>query len=192
MTEKHGHVHHGKSTENILNVGEVLKNANIKSGDVFLDAGCGDGYISIAASKIVGKKGRVYAVDVYPESIETVKTKIKDDDLNNMEAILADITKNIPINDDSVDHIMMANVLHGFVAENEVEPVMDNINRIIRSGGIFSVVEFRKIENNPGPPYNVKISPEQVTEILTQYGFDTIDTQKIGNFHYIVNGHKNH
>ena len=190
MTEEHGHVHHGKSTENILNVGEVLKNANIKSGDVFLDAGCGDGYISIAASKIVGKKGRVYAVDVYPESIETVKTKIKDDDLNNMEAILADITKNIPINDDSVDHIMMANVLHGFVAENEVEPVMDNINRIIRSGGIFSVVEFRKIENNPGPPYNVKISPEQVTEILTQYGFDTIDTQKIGNFHYIVNGHK--
>ncbi len=190
MTEKHGHVHHGKSTENILNAEEVLKNINIKSGDVFLDAGCGDGYISIAASKIVGKKGRVYAVDVYPESIETVKTKIKEDDLNNMEAVLADITKNIPINDDSVDHIMMANVLHGFIAENEVEPVMDNINRIIRSGGIFSVVEFRKIENNPGPPYNVKISPEQVTEILTQYGFDTIDTQKIGNFHYIVNGLK--
>ena len=123
-----------------------------------MDAGCGDGYISIEASKIVGKQGKVYAVDVYPESIETVKTKIKEDDLDNIEAVLADITKDIPINDDSVDHIIMANVLHGFIAENEVEPVMDNINRIIRSGGIFSIVEFRKIENNPGPPYNVKIS----------------------------------
>jgi hypothetical protein len=85
-------------------------------------------------------------------------------------------------------NIRQANVLHGFVAENEVEPVMDNINRIIKSGGIFSVVEFRKIENNPGPPFNVKLSPEQVTEILAQYGFDTINTQKIGTFHYIVNG----
>jgi ubiquinone/menaquinone biosynthesis C-methylase UbiE len=166
MAEKDGHVHHGKSTENIINAEEVLKNAGIKSGDVFLDAGCGDGYISIEASKMVGKQGRVYAVDVYPESIEIVKTKIRDSDLNNMEAVLADITKNIPIDDDSVDHIMMANVLHGFVAENEVEPVMDNINRIIKSGGIFSVVEFRKIENSPGPPFNVKISPEQVTEML--------------------------
>ncbi len=190
MAEKDGHVHHGKSTENIINAEEVLKNAGIKSGDVFLDAGCGDGYISIEASKMVGKQGRVYAVDVYPESIEIVKTKIRDSDLNNMEAVLADITKNIPIDDDSVDHIMMANVLHGFVAENEVEPVMDNINRIIKSGGIFSVVEFRKIENSPGPPFNVKISPEQVTEMLAQYGYDTIDTQEIGKYHYIVNGLK--
>ena len=190
MDKKHSHVHSGKSTQNIINAEEVLKNAGIKSGDVFLDAGCGDGYISIEASKMVGKQGRVYAVDVYPESIETVKTKIRDNDFNNMEAVLADITENIPLNDDSVDHVMMANVLHGFVAENEVEPVMDNINRIIKSGGIFSVVEFRKIENSPGPPFNVRISSEQVTKILAQYGYDIIDTHEIGMFHYIVNGIK--
>ena len=192
MTEKHGHLHHGKSTQNILNANEVLKSAGIKSGKVFLDAGCGDGYISIEASKIVGKQGMVYAVDVYPESIETVKTKIRDNDIRNMEAMLADITGKIPIDDDSIDHIMMANVLHGFVAGNEVESVMNNINRIIKSGGIFSVVEFRKIENNPGPPFNVKMSPEQVTEILDQYGFDTINTQEIGKYHYMVNGLKKH
>jgi len=190
MTEKHGHVHQGKSTQNILNAHEVLQSAGIKLGDVFLDAGCGDGYISIEASKMVGKQGRVYAVDVYLESIEIVKTKISDNELSNMEAVLADITESIPITDDSVDHIMMANVLHGFVADNELKPVMDNIDRIIKSGGIFSVVEFRKIENSPGPPFNVKLSPEQVTEILSQYGFDTIDTQEIGKYHYIVNGVK--
>ena len=188
MTEKHGHVHQGKSTQNILNAHEVLQSAGIKLGDVFLDAGCGDGYISIEASKMVGKQGRAYAVDVYLESIEIVKTKISDNELSNMEAVLADITESIPITDDSVDHIMMANVLHGFVADNELKPVMDNIDRIIKSGGIFSVVEFRKIENNPGPPFDVKLSSEQVIEILAQYGFDTINTQKIGTFHYIVNG----
>ena len=42
MTEKHGHVHHSKSTQNIINAEELLKNADIKLGDVFLDAGCGD------------------------------------------------------------------------------------------------------------------------------------------------------
>lgn len=76
MTEKHGHMHQGKSTQDILNAEEVLKNSDIKSGDVFLDAGCGDGCISIEASKLVGNQGMVYALDVYPEFIETVKTKI--------------------------------------------------------------------------------------------------------------------
>jgi ubiquinone/menaquinone biosynthesis C-methylase UbiE len=97
MTEKHGHMHHGKTSKNILSAGEVLKATELKLGDNFLDAGCGDGYISLEASSIVGDKGSVYALDVYPESIETVKKEIKTRNLGNMEAILADITKIIPL-----------------------------------------------------------------------------------------------
>jgi len=72
---KKGHVHHGKSTRSVLNSDKVLAIAGLKSGDIFLDAGCGDGYNSFAASTIVGDKGKVYAMDVYPESIEKRKTR---------------------------------------------------------------------------------------------------------------------
>ncbi len=190
MTEKHGHMHHGKTSKNILSAGEVLKATELKLGNSFLDAGCGDGYISLEASSIVGDKGSVYALDVYPESIETVKKEIKTRNLGNMEAILADITKIIPLDAEIIDVVLMANVLHGFVAEREVEEVMNNISRVLKPGGVFAVVEFRKIEGNIGPPYDVKVSPEDVSNILLEHGFDISDTQLVGKYHYIVNGIK--
>jgi ubiquinone/menaquinone biosynthesis C-methylase UbiE len=190
MTEKHGHKHHGKSSRQILNAIEVLEAINPGIGNIFLDAGCGDGYISIAATNLVGDQGKVYALDVYPESIEIVKKEIKDKKLVNIDAILADITNTIPIDSNSIDIVLMANVLHGFVAGGEVEDVMSNIIRVLKPGGVFAVVEFRKLESNRGPPLNVRISPEDVSIILKDYGFDIIDNHEIGNYHYLVKGVK--
>jgi ubiquinone/menaquinone biosynthesis C-methylase UbiE len=190
MTEKHGHMHHGKTSKNILSAGDVLKATQLKLGASFLDAGCGDGYISLEALNIVGNNGNVYALDVYPESIETVKKEIKTRNLGNMETILADITETIPLDAEILDIVLMANVLHGFVAEGEVKEVMNNISRVLKPGGVFAVVEFRKVEDNIGPPYDVKVSPEDVSNILLENGFDISDTQLVGKYHYIVNGVK--
>jgi ubiquinone/menaquinone biosynthesis C-methylase UbiE len=188
MTEKHSH--HGKSSRAILSPVEVLKYTGLKNGDIFLDAGCGDGYISIEASEIVGENGKIYAVDVYPESIETVKEEINNRNLENIEAILADITESIPLDENSVDTVLMANVLHGFVADREVESVMGNIVKVLKPGGVFAVVEFRKVENSTGPPSNVRISSDEVEDILKYHGFIINDTHEIGKYHYIVKGVK--
>ncbi len=188
MTGKH--IHHGKSSRDILDANEILKAAGLKNSDVFLDAGCGDGYISIEASSIVGEHGKVYALDVYPESIETVKKEIKDRKLDNVEAAVSDITKSIPLEEDSVDVALMSNVLHGFVEGGEVDRVMNNIVKVLKPDGIFAVVEFRKIESSRGPPFNVRITPEKVAEILEEYGFGIDDSHEIGELHYIVKGVK--
>lgn len=190
MTEKHGHKHHGKSSKDILGADEVLKVINLQSGDKFLDAGCGDGYISIEASKIVGNDGRIFALDVYPESISMVKQEIKSQNLNNMDAILADITDTIPLEDDSIDTVLMANVLHGLVEENEVEPVMLNINKVLKNEGFFAIVEFRKVQSERGPPFDVRLDPSDVSDILQEYGFKVVDSEEIGKFHYVVIGQK--
>ena len=190
MNEKHEHIHHGKSSRDILDAGEVLKATGLRMGDIFLDAGSGDGYISIEASNMVRDNGKIYAIDMYPKSIETVKKEIKNRNLDNIEAVVADIRKAIPLDENSVDRILMANVLHGFVEGGEVNDVMTNIVKILKSGGIFTVVEFRKVENSRGPPFNVRISPEDVSSILNNYGFDIEDNYEIGEYHYIVKGVK--
>jgi len=190
MIEKHGHVHHSRSSKDILSAMEVLEAVGLEIGDIFLDAGCGDGYISIVASNLVGDQGKIYALDVYPESIENVKKEIEDKKLDNTHAILADISKNIPLDSDSIDIVLMANVLHGFVADGEVEKVMSNIVKVLKPGGVFAVVEFRKLEGSRGPPFNVRISPEEVSIILKDYGFEITDKHEIGEYHYIVKGVK--
>lgn len=190
MTEKHGHKHHGKTSKDILGADEVLNVVNLQSGDKFLDAGCGDGYISIAASKIVGSDGKIFALDVYPESINNLKQEIENRKLTNIEAILSDITQSIPLKEEAVDSVLMANVLHGFVEEDDVEPVIKNIFKVLKRGGIFSVVEFRKIQTERGPPFDVRLNPSDVSEILQKYGFDVVDSVEIGKYHYIVKGQK--
>ena len=44
----------------------------------------------------------------------------------------------------SIDLALMSNVLHGFVDGGEVDQVMSNIVNVLKPGGIFAVVEFRK------------------------------------------------
>lgn len=183
---KHGHVHHSKSTRDILNAETVLAAAGLKSGDYFLDAGCGDGFISIAASKIVGDDGKVCAIDVYPQSVEMVKEEIQKGGISNIEATVADITDKIPLKDESVDICIMANVLHGFVANDEVQEVMGEISRVIRPEGTFAVVEFIKSEGTRGPPYNVRISPDEVEDLLINYNLKTTETREVGKYHYLV------
>ncbi len=188
VDKKHGHIHHSKSTRDILSADKVLAKAGLNAGDVFLDAGCGDGFISLVASRIVGEKGKVYAVDIYPESIATVKEEVQKHNIKNLEAFEADLSDKIPLEDDSIDLSVMANVLHGFVENDEVESVMKEISRVIRPEGIFAVVEFKKTEGPPGPPFNVRIAPQDVEDILNLYGFEAVETSEVGSYHYLVKG----
>ncbi len=188
MIEKHGHQHHGKSSSDILSAEVILKAADIKNGDKFLDAGCGDGYVSIEASDRVGSDGEVFAVDVYPDSIDIVKNEIKKRNIKNIQPIVADITNELPLNDNSIDLALMANVLHGFVDGGEVDQVMSNMVNVLKPGGIFAVVEFRKVESSRGPPFHVRISPEEVGNILKNYEFEVVDSHEIGEYHYMVKG----
>ena len=63
---------------------------------------------------------------------------------------------------------------------------MANINKVLKPAGIFTIVEFRKLENKIGPPFNVRLSPEEVIDILKDYGFNIEDNYEIGKYHYIV------
>jgi ubiquinone/menaquinone biosynthesis C-methylase UbiE len=189
MSEEHVHRHHGKTSRDILGAEEILNVIDLKPGDKFLDAGCGDGYVSIEASKLVGSNGKIFALDVYPESIEGVSKEIKEKGIENVEPILADVTESIPLDDDSVDAALMSNVLHGF-GDEELETVLSNINRVIKKDGIFAVVEFRKVQSERGPPFDVRLHPSDVSQILTKHGFKVVRSEEIATLHYIVLGQK--
>ena len=186
MAESEKHFHHGRSSKEILDANRVLDTIGLKKGDIFLDAGCGDGYMSLAASKIVGEKGKVYAVDVWEESINAFKEKIESDNIKNIESSVANITQKIPVDDESIDILYMGNVLHGFVENNEVESVMKEIQRVIKQGGSFAVVEFKKEESTHGPPLHVRITPEDVEEIVKNYGFMVKEVEDVGTYHYSI------
>lgn len=192
------HVHHGRSTKGILDARGVLDAIGIRRGEVFLDAGCGDGFISIVASGYVGNEGRVYALDVYEKSIEELREEIRKKGIQNIEPIVADVTDKIPLPENSIDICLLANVLHGFVENNELDRAMREIVRVLKLGGRLAIVEFKKpgrifkvgeVWKNiklyfVGPPLNVRLSPEETGQYLKKYGITFQKISDVGEYHY--------
>ena len=57
---------------------QTLINLGLHEGDVMADIGCGIGYFTIPASKIVGDSGKIFAMDILPEMLQDVGIKIKE------------------------------------------------------------------------------------------------------------------
>ena len=73
-----------------MDVRKPLKKAGIKEGQTVLDFGCGPGHYAIAAAKMVGAKGKVYALDIHPLAVQSVEKKAKKEGLTNITTIVSD------------------------------------------------------------------------------------------------------
>ena len=49
---------------------KTLAGARVKRGQKVLEVGCGTGYFTVSAAKLVGDSGLIYAIDSYPPAIE--------------------------------------------------------------------------------------------------------------------------
>jgi ubiquinone/menaquinone biosynthesis C-methylase UbiE len=180
----HKHTHPGRPSSVFFTSEEVLNRLDIKEGTTLLDAGCGDGFISIAASNFVGDEGKVYAVDVDKFSIESLKARIEQNSILNIEPIRADISKRVPIEDDMIDQCLMVNVFHGLVENEETDLVLKEIKRVVKIEGTVAIIEFKKTESFPGPPISIRLEPEQMESIVREYEFVKKDYFEIGKYHY--------
>jgi ubiquinone/menaquinone biosynthesis C-methylase UbiE len=182
--DHHKHIHPGRPSSFFFNANDVLDRLDLKEGGTLLDAGCGDGFISISASKLVGESGLVFAVDIDTHSIDTLNQVIERNKIENIEAIKADISKTLPIENNIIDLCFMVNVFHGIVENNEVDLVLKEIKRVVKPDSDFAIVDFKKIESMPGPPISIRLSPEQLESILREYDFEKRNYFEIGRYHY--------
>jgi ubiquinone/menaquinone biosynthesis C-methylase UbiE len=111
----------------------ILKEAGIREGFRVLDYGCGPGSYVRAVSQIVGISGRVYALDIHPLAVESVKKIAEKHHLTNVETILSDCKTRLP--DESTDVVLLYDTFHDLVNPN---CVLEELNRILKPGGLLS------------------------------------------------------
>lgn len=169
------HKHHAKSSVNFLDSDEIIEKLNLNGNEVFMDAGCGDGHIAIKALNDYLPNGLVYAIDNYDISIRELEDYKKENNLEKLITVQADLTKDIPqIDDDAIDMIFMLNVVHGFKASGNMDDVIEKLLRILKSDGKIAIVEFRPIDWTFGPPTEIKYAPDELEAIFNNHGFKKI------------------
>lgn len=188
------HKHHAKSSLKFISSEEILDELNLKGDEVFMDAGCGDGHIAIKAIEDYLPDGIAYAVDNYGPSIEELQVFKAENNLENLNVIKADITKDITqIKEGAVDIVFLFNVIHGFKASNNFDDVIENLLRIVKEDGKIAIVEFRPIDWEIGPPTEIKYAPSELEEIFDKFGFEKIYLNENigqdgpnGKSHYVI------
>jgi len=119
-----------------------LRKIGIKEGQNVLDFGSGEGNYTIPASKIVGTTSRVYAVDKDKNVLDKLKSKLKKNNITNVE-IINEETK-IPLDKNSIDAVLCYDILH-LVGKNDSSTIKDRlrlyeiINKIAKKNALFSV-----------------------------------------------------
>lgn len=176
----------GGSSFDQIDSEKLFREIQLQPGMTFLDVACGYGFYSIAASKYVGETGSVYAVDLWRAGIDHLSNHIRENNLNNIQPVLADVRKKIPIKSSSVDICLLSTVLHDFIHEKTEAGVLKEIQRLLKPGGKLAVVEFKKMESYPGPPIEIRIAPVQVEKTVAPHGFMILKLIEIGEFHYLT------
>ena len=180
----------GKSSFSLIDSSKLFTEIGLKENITMLDAACGMGAYAMAASPYVGPSGKIYAVDLWEDGIDTLKNEIQTRNIENISPSVADISRHIPIADRSVDICLMATVLHDLVQDNTDQGTLKEVERTLKPDGQLAVVEFQKKEGPPGPPMSIRISPEALEIFLRPFGLYPVKSVDIGEHLYLSIYHR--
>ena len=119
------------------NASEVLTKVGVREGQTVLDYGCGPGTFTLPSARIVGKEGRLYALEVRSSVLEHVKDRARNEGLANIETVLSDSSKpDTGLQDESVDAILVYDVIHEI---DDRLGLLQELHRVLRRDGFLSI-----------------------------------------------------
>jgi len=170
-----------KIWEGFFNPEKILKTLGMgKKICDLAEFGCGFGTFTIPAAKMIS--GKIYAMDLEPEMIEITKKKAIGKKLDNVVPVQRDfITKGSGLNSESVDYVMLFNILHG----EEPENLLEESWRILKPNGIIGIIHWNYDPKTArGPPMEIRIKPEKCIELAKSLGFVNPCTYDLKPYHY--------
>jgi ubiquinone/menaquinone biosynthesis C-methylase UbiE len=176
----------GGSSFQLIDAEKVLEELHLKKGNTFLDMACGQGEYAIEFSKILGEEGLIYAVDLWEENIVQLKKAVSGAGIKNIKAIVADVSKVMPIGNNSVDVCLMATVLHDLILEKVADEAIKEVVRVLKPNGLLAIIEFKKIDGPPGPPMKIRLSPNEVESLVRPFGFIKNELKEVGEYNYLM------
>jgi len=145
---------------------QVLDALQLHSGEVIADLGAGSGYFTFRIAPKVGETGKVLAVEVQDEMLETLKQRATAKKIANVQVIRASETDpHLPAN--AVDLVLFVDVYHELSYPYEV---MEKVRDSLKTDGRVAFVEYRK--EDPAVPIKEvhKMSVTQLQKEMAAVG----------------------
>jgi SAM-dependent methyltransferase len=149
----------------------LLAALKVKPGETVCDLGCGNGFYTLALARLVGPKGKVYAVDIQPEMLKMLKERAKKERVGNVTPILGSvIDPRLP--EGQIDLVLLVDVYHEF---SYPEQMLAAIRKSLKPQGRIALAEFRAEDANvPILPLH-KMSKKQILKEFPANGLRLVE-----------------
>lgn len=157
-------------------------------GDI-LEFGSGYGTFTVPASYLT--LGKVYALDIEKNLIESLRKLCLEQKIQNIVCQEYDFIENaLPFENNRFEHVMIYNLLH---LENP-HTLLNEAKRVLKNKGILSIIHWRSDINTPrGPSLNIRPTPFQCTQWLEEVGFKNIQNKNLeasASYHFGIIAYK--
>ncbi len=168
----------------LLDVNLILKKTKIGDRMTVANLGCGaSGHFVFPVADLVGKKGKVYAVDILKTVLERVTRRAKQEGYLNVETIWSnlEIFNATKIESGSLDAALLVNVL--YQSQHRAEILREAI-RMLKKDGRLLVVEWKNISSPLGPPVEERVNEELLHAAAKKLGIIIEEEFQAGEYHY--------
>lgn len=167
-----------------LNPDSLVAQVALPFGSNVADLGCGSGFYTVAASRVVGPGGRVYAVDIQDGKLSFTQSAAHLAGLANVTTIKANLTSTVTeIPGLSCDLVVLASILHEIT---DRKPLLANSYRLLKTGGKLLVVEWKKEVTPFGPELSARLDPSVIEQELVLSGFRKTQDLIADSYHYAM------
>ncbi len=156
-----------------LNPSKIIQELSIEEGMNIADFGSGSGGWVIPLAK-QAKEGNIFALDVLSEALSALKGKAEMEKVYNIRTMLCDLEKRTDLRDNSIDLVVMSNLL--FQLDHK-ESVIKEGHRVLRSSGKLLIVDWKNKET---------ISENEANEMAINNGFNFIKKIDAGLSHFAL------
>ena len=146
---------------------EVVTALRLHRGDRVADIGAGTGYFTALLAQVVGESGTVYAADIDTRAVRYMRSRFRREKAPQIRVIQA--SADDPKLPARVDLIFICDTWHHI--EHRIDYAR-RLRRSLRKNGRLVIVDF-KPDADPtiGPPKEMRVSAEQISDELRQGGF---------------------
>lgn len=152
----------------------------IRETDVVADLGAGTGFYSILAAQIA-TKGKVYAVEISKDYLKTIRNKIQEAKLGNIECLWGDVERigGTKIGNEIADKVITSNILFQVT---EKDSFIKEIKRILKKQGEVLFIDWSDLSQIPRK--EMVIPKNQAKEMFETNGFRLEREIDAGIHHY--------
>ena|GEM_PF-227340 len=158
----------------------ILESLKLQAGQAIADIGSGPGYFSFQFSKLVGPKGKVYAIDTNKRHLDYVEKMATETKADNVKVVLSDLN-DIKLPENSIDTAFLCSV-YSIVYAASMEKVKDefiaSIRKALKPNGRLIIVDNDVVEPPNLPYHGPYIDKRLIVAQLANYGFRLMGTEQ--------------